>query len=66
MLLQPDIHGSCLADDPNMGVFQLAMMPVTTRPQSAPGAKNSRKISDVQLSTKLSHLQDVLERWPCE
>lgn len=47
MLLQRDIHGLCLADDPNMGVFQLAMMLVTTRPQSAPRAKNSRKVSDV-------------------
>lgn len=65
MLLQPDIRGSCLADDPNMGVFQLAMMLITTRPQSAPRAKNSRKISDVQFSTNLSHLQDILEPWQC-
>lgn len=65
MLLQLDIHGSCLADDPNMGVFQLAMMLVTTRPQSGPRAKNSRKISDGQFSTKLSHLQDILECWQC-
>lgn len=65
MLLQPDIHGSCLRDDPNMGVFQLAMMLVTTRPQSAPRAKNSSEISDVWFSTKLSCLEDILECWQC-